>query len=341
MQKDSPNALPGADELPFTVVDVMKELEETPNFLQKYGNISIQQLVADWQEIELGRDDEAWARLPPQEFIDFCRSYPPTPFDGIPPSREYLKPPTFLISQAHRIWLTTSLVNQRLAHLKATSLLDLGSFPFFASFVLRDYFGYKGHIAVTTNLELSNEARNFLLGKSIEVLYLDLDPFVHDPLDTTTKLSSRIESAHLPFDLILSSHVIEHLYHPKKMVEECFRVLRKGGELVVTTDNAMMIDTFANYLGGYGYIFEPIEGTAAMHFSFWRGHVRFFTCKDLCILLGGAGFHPNAVRYFHCFYDVLFPEFFRKPKPALAGWKRKLISETPWLGNDVALVASK
>jgi SAM-dependent methyltransferase len=311
------------------------------NFIQLYGHLSINQLISDWQEIPLTPEDQVWVGFPPTDFIDFVRSYPRTPFDSIPPSANYLKEPSFLVSQAHRIWLTTSLVDSHLKRLNAKNFLDLGSFPFFASLVLRDYFGFNGDITVTTNIELSEEGYAFLKSRNISIQKLDLDPLVSDPESSAARLPASLNFPDGSFDVILSSHVIEHLYHPKKMISECARLLRPDGCIVVTTDNAMMVDVFANYIGGYGYTFEPVQHTAAMHFDFWRGHVRFFTSKDLQILLENSGFSVVDVDYFHCFYDVLFDEYFKSPSPRLAGWKIRMLAETPWLRNDVAVVARK
>lgn len=35
------------------------------------------------------------------------------------------------------------------------------------------------------------------------------------------------------FDVVYSSHTIEHAYHPKRMIEELVRVLKESGELIV------------------------------------------------------------------------------------------------------------
>lgn len=39
------------------------------------------------------------------------------------------------------------------------------------------------------------------------------------------------------FDLIVMHHVLEHLYHPKQVIEVCFRLLQSGGKLVVNVPN--------------------------------------------------------------------------------------------------------
>ena len=35
------------------------------------------------------------------------------------------------------------------------------------------------------------------------------------------------------FDIVYSSHTIEHAYHPRRVVKELTRVLRSDGELIV------------------------------------------------------------------------------------------------------------
>jgi ubiquinone/menaquinone biosynthesis C-methylase UbiE len=39
------------------------------------------------------------------------------------------------------------------------------------------------------------------------------------------------------FDVVYSGEVIEHLYNPDLMIEECYRVLKKGGTLIISTPN--------------------------------------------------------------------------------------------------------
>ena len=310
------------------------------NFIQAYGHLSLSELLAEWQEVDLGAEHAGWLCLPPRDFLDFCRSYPPTPFDAIPSSTEHLRPPSFLISQAHRVWTTTSLANGRLKELGAREVLDLGSFPFVAPLVLRDYFGYTGAITATTNLPLPQDHVEFLARKNIRVELLDLDPFVRDP-DAGSALPRTLPHADGSFDFILSSHVIEHLYHPKTMVGECARLLREGGEFVVTTDNAMMLDVFLNFVSGCGYTFEPVEQTAAMFFNFWRGHVRFFTDTDLRKIMQSCGLVPVRTEYFQCFYDVFFDDYFKRPVPRAQKFKARMYAESPWLRNEIVVIGKK
>lgn len=58
---------------------------------------------------------------------------------------------------------------------------------------------------------------------------LELDPFVNDPDSNVDRLPGVLSRFVNTFDLILSSHVIEHLYHPVKMITESARLLKPGG----------------------------------------------------------------------------------------------------------------
>ncbi len=78
------------------------------------------------------------------------------------------------------------------------------------------------------------------------------------------------------FDAIVLSHVIEHLYDPNKILNECMRILKKGGKLVIATPN--------------------IESLG--HFIFrqnWRGlepprHINLFSISSLNNLINKVGF---------------------------------------------------
>lgn len=54
------------------------------------------------------------------------------------------------------------------------------------------------------------------------------------------------------FDAVVSNHVIEHLYNPISVLHECWRILRPGGVLVITTPNSesAALDRFGRYWAG-------------------------------------------------------------------------------------------
>jgi SAM-dependent methyltransferase len=84
------------------------------------------------------------------------------------------------------------------------------------------------------------------------------------------------------FDVICMSQTIEHLYEPAATLQECLRILKPGGLLVMTTPNA--------------------ESIGATEFgAFWRGweaprHLHLFTVKSLQQLTRSAGFQIDEAR---------------------------------------------
>jgi SAM-dependent methyltransferase len=309
-------------------------------FRELFGNFRFDEISADSQDVDLIASGEEWPYFPSKKFLAFCRSYPRTDFDGIPPSPAYLQSPTFLISQAHRVLRTAETAHRSLVAAGAKHFVDLGSYPFVVPLAVREFFGFQGQINVSRNLDISEQAQSFLRDRGIVSHPLDLDPYVHDPSDEGILPTSLPLDAG-SVDVVLLAHVIEHLYHPVSALRECFRLLAPGGQIVVTTDNAMSVDTLLNYIDGRGYTFEPAAGTAAMNFSFWRGHVRFYTRTDLETMLRSVGLEPDAAAYDHMFYDKFFEEYFIQPRPVIEGWRNALLRDHPQFRNDVTVVARK
>ena len=50
------------------------------------------------------------------------------------------------------------------------------------------------------------------------------------------------------FDFIFLGEVLEHSWQPKKLVDECFRVLKKGGNLILDTPNIYALPRIIRYL---------------------------------------------------------------------------------------------
>lgn len=84
------------------------------------------------------------------------------------------------------------------------------------------------------------------------------------------------------FDLIVSAEVVEHLYSPQTWALGCFRALRPGGTLVLSTP----------YHGWLKNVALAVSGRLDPHHDALRegGHIKFFSRSTLETLLTAAGF---------------------------------------------------
>jgi SAM-dependent methyltransferase len=84
------------------------------------------------------------------------------------------------------------------------------------------------------------------------------------------------------FDVILMSHVIEHLPDPLDELIECRRILKPSGSIVIATPNARGLGHLA--VGRHWLGLDPPR------------HLQIFTAKALTRLLAMSGFRPLQVR---------------------------------------------
>jgi 2-polyprenyl-3-methyl-5-hydroxy-6-metoxy-1,4-benzoquinol methylase len=84
------------------------------------------------------------------------------------------------------------------------------------------------------------------------------------------------------FDIVMSTEVIEHVYAPRKLAANAFQSLRCGGKFILTTP----------YHGYLKNVALAVTGKLDRHFTaLWDGgHIKFWSCHTLEILLREAGF---------------------------------------------------
>ncbi len=93
-----------------------------------------------------------------------------------------------------------------------------------------------------------------------------------------------------PFDLVISSDVIEHLFVPTSLTETAFQVLKPGGRLILGTP----------YHGYLKNVAISALGQWDLHHSpHWDGgHIKFFSVASLEKMVRRAGFDVVGFRYY-------------------------------------------
>ena len=84
------------------------------------------------------------------------------------------------------------------------------------------------------------------------------------------------------FDVVVSTEVVEHLYHPRCLIQNAFRLLKPSGHFIISTP----------YHGYVKNVVLALSGKMDNHFTaLWDGgHIKFWSRKTLSGLLTGEGF---------------------------------------------------
>jgi 2-polyprenyl-3-methyl-5-hydroxy-6-metoxy-1,4-benzoquinol methylase len=91
------------------------------------------------------------------------------------------------------------------------------------------------------------------------------------------------------FDGILMGELIEHMFEPMHVLEECWRVLRGDGVLVLTTPNLAILQDRVRFLLG-----KSPRQVDVLH-EYRKLHIRPFTLDSLRRVLSASGFSVSTV----------------------------------------------
>jgi 2-polyprenyl-3-methyl-5-hydroxy-6-metoxy-1,4-benzoquinol methylase len=85
-----------------------------------------------------------------------------------------------------------------------------------------------------------------------------------------------------PFDLVISTEVVEHLYQPRRWAQACFTALKPGGRFICTTPyHGYWKNLLISLLGRWDAHADPL----------WDGgHIKLWSKQTLFQLLQEAGF---------------------------------------------------
>ena len=85
-----------------------------------------------------------------------------------------------------------------------------------------------------------------------------------------------------PFDLVVSTEVVEHLYDPRSYAKGCYHALRPGGRFICTTPYHGYLKNLLIALGG--------KWDAHANPLWDGGHIKLWSRATLSQLLGESGF---------------------------------------------------
>jgi len=85
------------------------------------------------------------------------------------------------------------------------------------------------------------------------------------------------------FDVVNGSEIIEHVTDTALFLSECFRILKKGGRLVLSTPNLHYWRNLVEWLKGNQFMFIDYRDGQ-------EGHVRYFCPKTITEMTQQAGF---------------------------------------------------
>ncbi len=142
------------------------------------------------------------------------------------------------------------------------AILDIGTADGVMLSALNRHFGFKRAVGIDTNPELlkTNNDKSLILeeGKAEHLRFADNS-----------------------FDIVVGTAVIEHVDDPKKMLSECWRVLKVGGIIVLTTPN-------------------PLHDAISELLKYYKNenHVETFSLQRLQELVEEAGFNTIEKKYF-------------------------------------------
>jgi len=125
-------------------------------------------------------------------------------------------------------------------------------------------------------------------------------------MEATPDLIERLGEA--PFDLVLSTEVIEHVYAPREWASGIYRALKPGGRVVCTTPY-------------HGYVKNVLIGATGKwdshHRPLWDGgHIKFWSPETLRSLLDETGFCEIEWRGAGRFWPLWMSIVMRGVRPA-------------------------
>ncbi|MBC7714157.1 MAG: methyltransferase domain-containing protein [Rhizobacter sp.] len=184
----------------------------------------------------------------------------------------------------------------------AKSFIDVGTYPGSFSRLIKLCLGDSETKIYACGMVKDNEFEENLAKENLIFFNCNLDPDIKTPIDVHEGIPLSDNSV----DCIVLMEVIEHLYSLKTIMLEAFRVLKPNGICYVTTNNISdRLGLLRIICNNSTNLDEDIIQTSIWsdYQNTWRGHVRFYSLKQLSDVGVMAGFKIEKQDYFQNYED--------------------------------------
>jgi SAM-dependent methyltransferase len=173
-----------------------------------------------------------------------------------------------------------------------TRVVDLGAFPGSFLKILRMQYGASLDL-VAAGMKVVDRFPSDMAALRI--------PFVPVDLDTVgrTAYPGRLALDDGSVGVVVCTEMIEHLYSVRPLFHEVTRILKPGGVLYLSTNNVAYLLGLLRLVRGETNLDLALEHTSALTDSEWRGHVRFYSLRQLRELAGLFGLSVASSGYLH------------------------------------------
>ena len=160
--------------------------------------------------------------------------------------------------------------------------LELGANPYFTTMLLRQFTDLKLTLANYFDDALSAQESQTVLYKSLQDGRLLSQDFSYHHFNLERDIFPFADES---FDVVIFAEIIEHLLmDPCKVLREIKRVLKPGGNLILTTPNVARLENVTKLLAGAN-IYDPYSG-----YGPYGRHNREYNLHELTRLLEYEGF---------------------------------------------------
>ena len=190
---------------------------------------------------------------------------------------------TFVHSNVYRYALILKKMDEYID--KNNKCIDFGSYPGQLQEIIFDTYKIKFDLS---GLHFSHDFKEYFSEYRI---------FDFDFEQTANELDfSDIKES---YDISTSFNIIEHMDYPNKLLDNINFFTRRGGTLLLSTDNISTIKNIYRMLMGGKSPNESLIKSKIFYNGDWRPHVRIFSKDELCFLLNYSGFQVIDHSYFN------------------------------------------